>query len=165
MDTPLDRLTEQFRRLPGIGIKTARKLAYYMVQQPQEQVDAFINAVRSAKETMCFCSVCFNLASQDPCPICSDETRDRSTICVVETPQDVMAIPDSLTGQYLAGTLKMDIPARRRQGNGHSILLSGVTEHNLKNISVNIPLGVFTCITGVSGSPGRRRGEPSGNVR
>ena len=68
------------------------------------------------------------------------------------TPQDVMAIPDSLTGQYLAGTLKMDIPARRRQGNGHSILLSGVTEHNLKNISVNIPLGVFTCITGVSGS-------------
>ena len=88
MDTPLDRLTEQFRRLPGIGIKTARKLAYYMVQQPQEQV----------KETMCFCSVCFNLASQDPCPICSDETRDRSTICVVETPQDVMAIERS--GDY-----------------------------------------------------------------
>lgn len=98
MDTPLDRLTEQFRRLPGIGIKTARKLAYYMVQQSQEQVDAFINAVRSAKETMCFCSVCFNLASQDPCPICSDETRDRSTICVVETPQDVMAIERS--GDY-----------------------------------------------------------------
>ncbi|HJE82393.1 recombination mediator RecR [Megasphaera stantonii] len=98
MDTPLDRLTEQFRRLPGIGIKTARKLAYYMVQQPQEQVDAFISAVRNAKETMCFCSVCFNLASQDPCPICSDETRDRSTICVVETPQDVMAIERS--GDY-----------------------------------------------------------------
>lgn len=98
MDTPLDRLTEQFRRLPGIGIKTARKLAYYMVQQPQDQVDSFINAIRSAKETMCFCSVCFNLASQDPCPICSDDTRDRSTICVVETPQDVMAIERS--GDY-----------------------------------------------------------------
>ena len=60
MDTPLDRLTEQFRRLPGLGIKTARKLADYMVQQPQEQADAFINAVRSAKETMCCCCVRFN---------------------------------------------------------------------------------------------------------
>ncbi len=98
MDTPLDRLTEQFRRLPGIGIKTARKLAYYMVQQPPERVDAFIAAIRSAKETMRFCSICFNLSAQDPCPICSDSKRDHSTICVVETPQDVMAIERS--GDY-----------------------------------------------------------------
>ena len=54
MDTPLDRLTEQFRRLPGIGIKTARKLAYYIVQQPPEQVNAFVAAIRNAKET-CNC--------------------------------------------------------------------------------------------------------------
>ncbi|MCH4179760.1 MAG: recombination mediator RecR [Megasphaera sp.] len=98
MSTPLDILTEQFRRLPGIGIKTARKLSYYIVQQPPESVEAFITAIRDAKEQMHFCSVCFNLSSQDPCAICSDTNRDRSTICVVETPQDVQAIERS--GDY-----------------------------------------------------------------
>jgi excinuclease ABC subunit A len=68
------------------------------------------------------------------------------------TPKEVMKVKDSLTGQYLAGKLKMEIPAQRRKGNGNVLRLSGVTEHNLKNISVEIPLGVFTCITGVSGS-------------
>ena len=68
------------------------------------------------------------------------------------TPEQVMHIKESLTGQYLAGTLKMDIPKSRRPGNGKFISLKGVTEHNLKNISVDIPLGKFTCITGVSGS-------------
>jgi len=67
-------------------------------------------------------------------------------------PEEVMRIKESLTGQYLAGTLTIDIPAERRQGNGNFIRLSGVKEHNLKNIGVDIPLGVFTCITGVSGS-------------
>ena len=98
MDTPLDKLTEQFRRLPGIGVKTARKLAYYIVQQPNSRVDEFVDAIRDAKQNMHFCSVCFNLSSQDPCPICSDISRDRSTICVVETPQDVQAIERS--GDY-----------------------------------------------------------------
>lgn len=68
------------------------------------------------------------------------------------TPEQVMKVPESLTGQYLAGTLTMEIPQKRRVGNGHYISIKGVTEHNLKNISVDIPLGVFTCITGVSGS-------------
>ncbi len=98
MADPLDRLTEQFRRLPGIGVKTARKLAYYMVQQPPEKVDDFVRAIREAKEAMHFCSVCFNLSSQDPCEICSDSRRDHSVICVVETPQDVLAIERS--GDY-----------------------------------------------------------------
>ena len=98
MDTPLDRLAEQFRRLPGIGIKTARKLAYYMVQQPPEKVEEFIAAIRDAKQKMCFCSICFNLSSQDPCPICSDDRRDHGVICVVETPQDVSAVERS--GDY-----------------------------------------------------------------
>lgn len=68
------------------------------------------------------------------------------------TPEQVMKVPESLTGQYLAGTLTMEIPPKRRVGNGHYISIKEVTEHNLKNISVDIPLGVFTCITGVSGS-------------
>jgi excinuclease ABC subunit A len=68
------------------------------------------------------------------------------------TPAQVMRVKASLTGQYLAGALKMDIPAERRRGNGHFLRIKGVKEHNLKNISVEIPLGIFTCITGVSGS-------------
>ena len=67
-------------------------------------------------------------------------------------PDEVMRVKESLTGQYLAGTLTIDIPEERRQGNGNFIRLTGVKEHNLKNIAVSIPLGVFTCITGVSGS-------------
>lgn len=68
------------------------------------------------------------------------------------TPEEVMKVAESKTGQYLAGTLRMDIPAKRRTGNGKFIRLNGVTEHNLKNVSIEVPLGTFTCITGVSGS-------------
>ncbi len=68
------------------------------------------------------------------------------------TPEEVMKVKESKTGQYLAGTLKMEIPSERRRGNGQKIILSGVTEHNLKDVSIEIPLGTFTCITGVSGS-------------
>ncbi len=68
------------------------------------------------------------------------------------TPDEVSKVKESLTGQYLAGTLKMDIPSERRKGNGKFIKINGAREHNLKNINVEIPLGTFTCITGVSGS-------------
>ncbi|HKL85152.1 MAG TPA: excinuclease ABC subunit UvrA, partial [Treponemataceae bacterium] len=68
------------------------------------------------------------------------------------TPEEVMKVPESLTGQYLSGTLKMDIPLKRSTGNGKFITLTGASEHNLKNIDIEIPLGSFTCITGVSGS-------------
>lgn len=68
------------------------------------------------------------------------------------TPEEVMQVKDSKTGQYLAGTLRMDIPSERRKGNGKILSIKGVSEHNLKNVSVDIPLGTFTCITGVSGS-------------
>ena len=73
-------------------------------------------------------------------------------IMAAGTPQEVMKIPESLTGQYLAGKIRMEIPKQRRTGNGNFIKIQNVTEHNLKNVSVEIPLGTFTCITGVSGS-------------
>lgn len=68
------------------------------------------------------------------------------------TPEQVMEEKDSLTGQYLSGTLRMQIPSERRKGNGNFLVLGGVTEHNLKDVTIRIPLGTFTCITGVSGS-------------
>ena len=68
------------------------------------------------------------------------------------TPEEVMKVKKSLTGQYLAGTLTMEIPAQRRSGNGQQLMLEGATEHNLKNIAASFPLGVFSCVTGVSGS-------------
>ncbi|MDR1095803.1 MAG: excinuclease ABC subunit UvrA, partial [Spirochaetaceae bacterium] len=68
------------------------------------------------------------------------------------TPEEVSRVKESLTGQYLAGTLRMEIPAERRKGNGHALSLKNVTEHNLKGVDADIPLGIFTCITGVSGS-------------
>ena len=73
-------------------------------------------------------------------------------IVAAGTPEEVAKVKESLTGQYLAGTLKMDIPGKRRAGNGKFLSIKGAVEHNLKNVSVDIPLGVFTCITGVSGS-------------
>lgn len=68
------------------------------------------------------------------------------------TPEQVMKVKKSITGQYLAGTLKMEVPSVRRPGNGHSLVLEGVAENNLKDVTVSLPLGVFTCVTGVSGS-------------
>ncbi|MGN0728481.1 excinuclease ABC subunit UvrA [Treponema sp.] len=74
------------------------------------------------------------------------------TVMAAGSPEQVMKVPESLTGQYLAGKIRMEIPSQRRPGNGGFIKIQGVTEHNLKNVGVEIPLGAFTCITGVSGS-------------
>ena len=95
MNEPIERLVEQFRRLPGIGVKSARRLAYHMVEQSDEYVREFVNAITEAKSRTCYCSVCCHLSTQDPCEICSDETRDHSIICVVETPRDVLALERS----------------------------------------------------------------------
>ena len=98
MTNALERLVEQLRRLPGIGSKSARRLAYHLVEMPQEEVDRLVNTIVEAKGATRHCSICFNLSSKDPCPICSDDGRDHSIICVVETPQDVQAIERS--GDY-----------------------------------------------------------------
>ncbi len=92
MNKELDQVAEQFRKLPGIGVKSARRLAYFMMERPEKDVAEFLRTIREARSKVCYCSVCCNLATTDPCEVCSDDRRDRSIICVVEQPQDMMAI-------------------------------------------------------------------------
>ena len=85
------RLIDEFSRLPGIGPKSAARLTYYLLRTPDEHALALSEALRDLKATTRYCSSCYNITEQDPCPICADEKRDRSLICVVEEPLDVIA--------------------------------------------------------------------------
>ncbi|MBQ8740097.1 MAG: recombination protein RecR [Clostridia bacterium] len=88
---PLTELINQFSRLPGIGKKTAQRLAYSILEQPPERARQFADALVNAREKIHFCATCQSLTDLDVCQICSDERRDKSVICVVEDPRDVMA--------------------------------------------------------------------------
>jgi len=89
---PLERLIEQFERLPGIGRKTAQRLAFYVLNLSKEHADGFAKAIIEAKEKIKYCTVCQNLADDALCPICKNQARDKTTICVVEDPRDVIAL-------------------------------------------------------------------------
>lgn len=88
---PLNELVNQFARLPGIGKKTAQRLAYSILEQPPERAQQFADALVNAREKIHFCKICQSLTDLDVCQICADERRDSSVICVVEDPRDVMA--------------------------------------------------------------------------
>lgn len=88
---PLSELINQFERLPSIGRKTAQRLAFYILTQPPQRAEAFANALTDARQKIRYCSVCQCLTDGEVCSICSDDMRDKSTICVVEDPRDVMA--------------------------------------------------------------------------
>ncbi len=89
---PLSRLIEELSMLPGIGGKTAQRLAFHILAMEKEDVTALAESITDAKEKMKYCSVCGNLTDKDPCGICSDEKRSRKYICVVESPRDVAAM-------------------------------------------------------------------------
>ena len=88
---PLAKLIEHFRSLPGIGAKTAVRLAYHILDMDVEKAKALAGAIVEAKEKIGFCNTCFNLSDTNPCAICASDARDRSLICVVEQPRDVAA--------------------------------------------------------------------------
>lgn len=90
--TPITKLVEQFRRLPGVGPKSATRLAYHILKIDREKAQALAQAILDAKDKIRFCSVCFNLTDTDPCGICQSEARDHAVICVVEEPPDVAAL-------------------------------------------------------------------------
>lgn len=99
---PVARLIEEFEKLPGIGNKTAQRLAYYVLNMPKPEAEGFAQAVLEAKEKVHACEVCQNLTDKELCNICSSAKRDRTTICVVEGPKDVIAMERTreYTGVY-----------------------------------------------------------------
>ena len=89
---PLTRLIEELQRLPGIGPKSAMRLAFHILKTPRDQADRLVDAVRAVKDEVTYCSICNNITAADPCAFCVSESRDRHVICVVEEPQNVTNI-------------------------------------------------------------------------
>lgn len=88
----IEKLIESFEKLPSIGNKTAVRLAFYMLNQPEDEVNEFIKSIQDAKKNLKLCSICYNISDTDPCEICNDAKRDKTKICVVEDVKDVVAI-------------------------------------------------------------------------
>ncbi len=88
----IEKLIEEFAKLPGIGNKTAQRLTLHVLNLPENEVKEFARALVSARGTIKYCSICGNYTESDPCPICSNPSRDKSTICVIEEPKDIMYI-------------------------------------------------------------------------
>jgi recombination protein RecR len=106
---PIDRLIEALTKLPGIGRKTAARLAFHILRSSLSEAQALARAILDVKEKIRLCSVCFNLTDEDPCRICQDEQRNKEILCVVEGPNDLIAIENTgaFNGRYhvLHGTL------------------------------------------------------------
>jgi len=94
----VSHLIEELNRLPGVGPKSAQRLAYHILRASDEQTKQLADAILSVKQKIRLCSVCFNVTEADPCRICSNDNRDRTQICVVEQPQDILALEH--TGVY-----------------------------------------------------------------
>jgi recombination protein RecR len=98
LPTSLQRLINELSKLPGIGPKTAQRLAFYLLKKDNIDINGLSSAVANLKEGIVFCSICHNMSEKDPCEVCSDQSRDQSLICVVEEPLDAQAIDKS--GQF-----------------------------------------------------------------
>lgn len=137
---PIERLIDEFRKLPGIGAKSAQRLAYSILRRPREDAERLSRAILDAKSTICYCSRCNNFSDRDPCRFCSSSARSAETICVVEEPHDILAIERTREyhGQYhvLHGVLSpingigpedlklKNLLERLREGNVREIILA-----------------------------------------
>ena len=88
--SPLQNLIDEFRKLPGIGTKTAQRLAYYVLNLPEEKAMRFSDAIVQAKKKICYCKICQNFSDSEVCSVCANPARDSGVICVVENPKDVV---------------------------------------------------------------------------
>jgi recombination protein RecR len=88
----LQDLVDQFKKLPGIGAKSAQRLAFHVLRTPREEAERLCTAIRDVKDRVTYCTTCNNITDVDPCPLCTDDSRDRRVICVVEEPQNVNVV-------------------------------------------------------------------------
>ncbi len=88
----IERMIEVIKKLPGVGPKMAERLCYHILKSPSYEIDRLIEVIQKAKQKIKICSVCFNMSETDPCPICSDNMKEKNILCVVETPQDLIAV-------------------------------------------------------------------------
>ena len=95
---PIYKLIQELNKLPGIGPKSAQRLAYYLLRAPEEQASLLAEAILSVKQQITLCSTCFNVTDSDPCLLCRSDQRNRSKLCIVEQPQDILALEH--TGIY-----------------------------------------------------------------
>lgn len=116
----LSRLVESLKQLPGIGNKTAERLAFHLVKLSDDEAMNLARAIRDVKQNLTHCSRCFNFTEHDPCPVCSDAQRDQSVICVVESPKDLMAFEKAATFKGVYHCL-----------NGHIAPLEGIDPEDL----------------------------------
>lgn len=152
---PVTRLIDEFHRLPGIGPKSAQRLTYHLLRIPPDDALALAKAIVELKERTVLCSVCQNVTEDDPCAICRDESRDRSTICIVEEPLDILAVERTrgFHGLYhvLHGVISpMDgigpedlkineLLARLRSGTVHEVIMA--TNPNLEGEATSMYVG------------------------
>src|SRR5271169_6639483 len=133
-------LIEEFSKLPGVGVKTAQRLTFFILRSPTDQARRLAEAILRVKEDITYCSRCFNITETDPCPTCSNPSRDQEVICVVEEPLDMLALEK--TGVYkglyhvLHGALSPlegigpkdlrieELVKRLREGNVHEVILA-----------------------------------------
>jgi recombination protein RecR len=99
---PIQRLIEQFAQMPGVGVRTAERFAFYILTARKEDTDRLAEAIRKTKDSIRYCRQCFNLSEKELCAICSDPTRDARMLCVVEEPKDIIALEKSgvFSGHY-----------------------------------------------------------------
>jgi len=116
----LSRLVESLKKLPGIGNRTAERLAFHLVNLSDDEAMALARAIRDVKQNLKHCSRCFNLTEHDPCPVCSDAQRDQALVCVVETPKDLMAFEKAASFKGVYHCL-----------NGHIAPLEGIDPEDL----------------------------------
>lgn len=160
---PLARLIDELSKLPGVGPKTAQRLAYHILRAPSADADALATAVRSVKTDLRYCGTCFNIAEADPCSVCSADDRDRRLVCVVEEPLDVLAIErtDLYRGLYhvLHGAISpvngvrpddlriRELDARIRRGGVEEVILA--TNPNLEGEATAMYIGQLVAGSGV----------------
>jgi recombination protein RecR len=88
----IERMIDVIKKLPGVGPKMSERLSYHILKMSESEVNRLVDSIIKARQTMKSCSLCYNLSESDPCPVCVDSTKERNTVCVVETPQDLIAV-------------------------------------------------------------------------